>query len=324
VELRQGQALTLGDALVWLEDESLEAGAGRPGGTASHVASPGARPTGRSAGGSSAGKGRGATTSAMREASRQRAMEAARSRPSRSKVQRSRPRVQRGLPSGAMVGIVLAVVVIAGFLLRKGFQVSAENVVDPRAMLQSVGNAIEEASYEEASRLLAQLPSDKLSRAQRDLVATYDEQIEDGFEARRKAAYYRTSHKWFETYLKGYESKWLQGEPPKSRIRFFLKNAREFRERWPEHEEIDWVNEAVDADVARQAMPYLTTTSRYFSADIVAVGKHGRGYRRARFVYDLGGEAPVIVYRHNLNRLGWALGSLERRSFMSSLNETFK
>ena len=43
-------------------------------------------------------------------------------------------------------------------------------------------------------------------------------------------------------------------------------------------------------------------------ADIAAVGQHGRGYRRALFVIDFSGETAQVVYRKDLDALGWALG----------------
>jgi hypothetical protein len=52
----------------------------------------------------------------------------------------------------------------------------------------------------------------------------------------------------------------------------------------------------------------LTGKCSQATADIAAVGRHGRGYRRAKFVIDASGTAPRIIYRRNLAGLGWALG----------------
>jgi hypothetical protein len=49
-------------------------------------------------------------------------------------------------------------------------------------------------------------------------------------------------------------------------------------------------------------------------ADVVAVGRHGRGYRRTQFVIDVSGEEPGIIYRRNLAPLGWALGQETQRT----------
>jgi type II secretory pathway component PulK len=53
---------------------------------------------------------------------------------------------------------------------------------------------------------------------------------------------------------------------------------------------------------------YITTHSYQFTADIAAVGAYGRGYRRAKFVFDVSDGSPKILYRQDLSRLGWALG----------------
>ena len=57
-----------------------------------------------------------------------------------------------------------------------------------------------------------------------------------------------------------------------------------------------------------QAGPWVTARSFQFSADIAAVGRHGRGYRRVRFVFDCSSGLPQIVFRQDLTYLGWALG----------------
>ncbi|MBN1676051.1 MAG: general secretion pathway protein GspK [Kiritimatiellae bacterium] len=71
---------------------------------------------------------------------------------------------------------------------------------------------------------------------------------------------------------------------------------------------VAWVAEALGAEGAVQAGPYVTARTYQVSADIAAVGRHARGYRRALLVVDFTGEAPVVVYRKDLNAAGWALG----------------
>ena len=56
------------------------------------------------------------------------------------------------------------------------------------------------------------------------------------------------------------------------------------------------------------AGPYLTAQSYQVSADVAAVGRYGRGYRRTLFVLDNSTGTTQIVYRRNLAALGWALG----------------
>ncbi|HEY5912528.1 MAG TPA: hypothetical protein VJA21_18145 [Verrucomicrobiae bacterium] len=60
----------------------------------------------------------------------------------------------------------------------------------------------------------------------------------------------------------------------------------------------------------------LTTQSYQYAADIAALGPHGRGYRRVRFIIDTMDGTPKIVYRQDLTHLGWALGSEVRKTWL--------
>ncbi len=71
---------------------------------------------------------------------------------------------------------------------------------------------------------------------------------------------------------------------------------------------VAWVKDVLGEDGCRQAGPYLTTRSYQVSADVAALGPHGRGYRRTRFVIDTSEGTPTILYRQDLSHLGWALG----------------
>jgi type II secretory pathway component PulK len=63
---------------------------------------------------------------------------------------------------------------------------------------------------------------------------------------------------------------------------------------------------------------YVTTRSFQFTADIAAVGSFGRGYRRVKFIFDTSNGTPIIVYRQDLSRLGWALGEKARQSWTAN------
>ncbi len=62
---------------------------------------------------------------------------------------------------------------------------------------------------------------------------------------------------------------------------------------------------------------YLTTKSYQFTADIAAVGPFGRGYRRVKFIFDISNGTPIILYRQDLSRLGWALGDKVRQALLA-------
>ena len=78
--------------------------------------------------------------------------------------------------------------------------------------------------------------------------------------------------------------------------------------------DMTWIIETIGQESAVQAGPYITGHSWQVSADVAAVGKHGRGYRRSRFVIDASSEAPRVIYRQNLSPLGWALSREVRQS----------
>jgi type II secretory pathway component PulK len=79
---------------------------------------------------------------------------------------------------------------------------------------------------------------------------------------------------------------------------------------------VAWVKEVLDRNSAIQAGPYLTGRSYQFTADIAAVGHHGRGYARVKFIFDTSDGAPKILYRQDLTHLGWALGSQVRNALL--------
>ncbi|MGH9592809.1 MAG: ComEA family DNA-binding protein, partial [Bryobacteraceae bacterium] len=73
---------------------------------------------------------------------------------------------------------------------------------------------------------------------------------------------------------------------------------------------VAWLKDALNNNTNAIALagPWVTSHSFQFMADIAAVGHHGRGYRRIRFIFDTSSGLPQIVYRQDLTYLGWALG----------------
>jgi type II secretory pathway component PulK len=67
---------------------------------------------------------------------------------------------------------------------------------------------------------------------------------------------------------------------------------------------------------------WVTTKSYQFTADIAAVGPFGRGYRRVKFIFDTSNGSPIILYRQDLSRLGWALGDQVRQTLLANNNST--
>ena len=71
----------------------------------------------------------------------------------------------------------------------------------------------------------------------------------------------------------------------------------------------------------KPALNLLTGKTSQVTADVAAVGRHGRGWRRTKMVIDNSTGTPRIVYRRNLAPLGWALGS-DIRAELAQQKET--
>ena len=84
---------------------------------------------------------------------------------------------------------------------------------------------------------------------------------------------------------------------------------------------VAWIIDALGVNhpviLALRRGDYITTRSFQFTADIAAVGPFGRGYRRVKFVFDTSDGAPKIIYRQDLSRFGWALGTKARETLVA-------
>ena len=80
---------------------------------------------------------------------------------------------------------------------------------------------------------------------------------------------------------------------------------------------IDALGNTSPALTALAGGDFVTTHSFQFTADIAAVGAYGRGYRRVKFIFDVSDGTPIILYRQDLSRLGWALGEKARATLVA-------
>ncbi len=87
-----------------------------------------------------------------------------------------------------------------------------------------------------------------------------------------------------------------------------------------EQHSIAWVKDALDAQVADQLGPFITGRSYVYSADIAALGHHGRGYQRVKLIFDTTEGGAKIRQRQDLTHLGWALGQNVRQQIAELQN----
>ena len=88
---------------------------------------------------------------------------------------------------------------------------------------------------------------------------------------------------------------------------------------------VAWIVDAlgVGSPVIRalQTGDFVTVRTFQFTADIAAVGPHGRGYRRVKFIFDTSDGTPKILYRQDLSGLGWALGDKVRETWVANATQ---
>ena len=75
-----------------------------------------------------------------------------------------------------------------------------------------------------------------------------------------------------------------------------------------------WLNDLLPRSAIARAGPYITDRSYQFCADVAAVGHSGRGYCRARTIFDMTRGTPRTVYHQDLTGYGWALGPQARQA----------
>jgi type II secretory pathway component PulK len=87
---------------------------------------------------------------------------------------------------------------------------------------------------------------------------------------------------------------------------------------------VAWIKDALnwtwENDRAKiiQTGNYICGRAFQFSADIAAVGPHGRGYKRVKYVFDVADGWAQMRYRQDLTYLGWALGRQVRDTTLAS------
>jgi DNA uptake protein ComE-like DNA-binding protein len=82
---------------------------------------------------------------------------------------------------------------------------------------------------------------------------------------------------------------------------------------------VAWVKDVLDTATIQQVGRFLTGRTYQFTADVVAVGRFNRGFRRTRFVIDSSEATPRVVYRQDLTPLGWALGLQIRKNLQTEM-----
>lgn len=219
--LAPGQVVEVGSARLWIDG----GGEAAPRPAAARAATPAATP-------------------AAAPARKSRAP-AAGARPAgqRSLVQRTKPRIQRGIPTWLVIVLFLGAAGVAIGSYAYVTKVQGKMTAAPvSARIAASREHLAAGNLDEAEHRLDLISAERtITPAERDEIAA----IRDEIAERRAQADVDVDNlvgsKYFDVMLQKYESKYLAGEPQPSRVRLFLKRCKEFRERWPDHPKMGWV-----------------------------------------------------------------------------------
>ena len=159
-------------------------------------------------------------------------------------VESQRKTIKRGLPNGVLIGGPLIIVVIAFMLFRKGVEDSnKQGIYSVSEMLDVVEKKLNTMSIRDAEAELTRIkPEMERSEDDEARIAAIQQRMlsmkAEAFEIQANLA----GTKFLDTYLRRYEQSHLKGDPSHARIRMFMMRIKEFRERWPTHAGMEWID----------------------------------------------------------------------------------
>lgn len=161
-------------------------------------------------------------------------------------VQRTRPRtvIKRGIPTWLLLVLIGGGLVIAVFAVRGLVQRAGDSTVVISATLDRAQARFEAREFDAARSALALIPReratpDELKRM--DSILRQMEDIDRGLELDREHG--REAENYRQTQLVNFQRRYMAGDnPPRERVRVFLKRLQEFRRRWPAYPEMDWID----------------------------------------------------------------------------------
>jgi len=161
-----------------------------------------------------------------------------------ARVQRTQRTVSTGMPTWGY-GLILVGVVGVGWLVFRNMDLDAGTGYDPVERIRVATEAFNDANYGGASQSLDLIDETTLSRMSPELRSRYTElrsRIESKGRETELALAHMLGTKWKGTQLERFRTDRLHGtNPPRERVRVYLKRVKEFKERWPAHPEMDEV-----------------------------------------------------------------------------------
>ncbi len=167
----------------------------------------------------------------------------ARAAPPSERLQRRRAEPRPGRVPGWLIPVL--VLAATGILFLVWLRLMKSGASDDGLVqnkLRAAEQALAAARFDDARAELAGIPAaGTLTPAQAERLARVQERLETGARAANLHMENESGTRYLDAQLKKYEAFYLQGTPDPAKVRLFLKRCRTFRERWPRHPELDWV-----------------------------------------------------------------------------------
>jgi hypothetical protein len=152
-------------------------------------------------------------------------------------------KISHGIPAWLIVAPLVVVISLVGFFIVRVIMSNRQEVAPDLAMVyfNNAVAALERNKLDTAEFELDRIPTDKVSPEVAARIAQLRAQIASDRQAGELALHNMRGTTYLDQSLKRFERSYLLGpaEPPK--VRLFLKRCRHFRETWPQHEELGWV-----------------------------------------------------------------------------------
>jgi hypothetical protein len=160
-----------------------------------------------------------------------------------ARIQHTRRTVKRGMPTWAILAVVALVGVVGYFFFRNWLEDGLETEWDPTARYHEAVLAYQEGSVKRAKEELGRIDLTRVTPELKEKVQEFQDKVKGDEERALLAEHNMSGTKWLDSNLKGYAKSYLSGDrAERPKARYFVRRCDEFKQEWPKHPELEWVN----------------------------------------------------------------------------------
>ncbi len=161
----------------------------------------------------------------------------------RSVVRAKKRRVKHGAPTWVIASGVLTGALVGLLVLQKLLEKSAQHEAGgSRGTINAIRGHIDASQLELAEKKI-RLALQGASNQERLELESMKREIEAGYKHVQSVIDNGVGSRWMHTYLENYEKRYLEGKESRPHVvRLFVKRLKEFKERWPKHPRVEWVD----------------------------------------------------------------------------------